>query len=348
MKYIGHSGEDPIPTQRVAVLLTNLGTPDNPDRRSLRRYLKEFLWDPRVIEVPRPIWWLILNLIILNIRPSRSAAAYREVWTERGSPLLYHTQDQACALQRRLGPDVLVDFAMRYGNPSIPERIQRLMERGVEELLVLPMYPQYAGPTTASTFDRVAEDLVLRRRLPGLRLVRDYHDFKPYIEALACSIETHWETHPRADCLLLSYHGEPQRYVDQGDPYYDQCLQTSELLACRLGLDETEYQVTFQSRFGREPWLQPYTDKTLQALPGEGVKSVQILCPGFSSDCLETIEEIGMENRDYFLEAGGERFEYIPCLNSSGPHIEALAQLVEHHLGDWHDEDRDRTRITLV
>ncbi|TXS89851.1 ferrochelatase [Parahaliea maris] len=323
----------------VGVLITNLGTPDAPTTGALRRYLKQFLSDPRVVEVPRLLWWFILNGIILNVRPSRSAAAYREVWTDEGSPLLLNTRDQAGGLQAALaktyGDDVVVEFAMRYGSPAIGEGIEALWQRGARRLVVLPLYPQYSGPTTASTFDALAADFQARRWLPETRFISDYHDHPAYIEALADSVRQHWEQHERAQRLQFSYHGEPQSYVDKGDPYYDQCLATSRLVAQALGLADSDWDVSFQSRFGRDPWLQPYTDETLKSLPGQGIRSLQILCPGFSSDCLETVEEIGIENRDYFLEAGGERYEYIPCLNAGPAHIEALRQIVAGNLGGW-------------
>jgi ferrochelatase len=339
MKYTGVNGFSHQNRGRIGVLLTNLGTPDEPTPAALRRYLKEFLWDPRVVEVPRPIWWLILNGIILNVRPRRSAAAYQEVWTDEGSPLLLHTRAQAQALASRLSNEadgrILVDFAMRYGNPSITSVLSRMQDAGVRQLLVLPLYPQYSGATTASTFDALAADFTRRRWLPDLRFVSHYHDFEPYIEAMAVAIEEHWRQHGRADRLLLSYHGVPRRYLLAGDPYYCECMKTSRLLAQRLGLKEGEYQTCFQSRFGREEWLKPYTDETLKALPGQGVRSVQVFCPGFAADCLETIEEIGVENRDYFLGAGGERYEYIEALNSRDAHIDALERLVRQQIGDW-------------
>ncbi len=323
----------------TGVLITNLGTPDEPTTSALRRYLKEFLWDPRVVEVPRPIWWCILNGIILNVRPRRSAAAYREVWTDAGSPLMLHTQAQTEQLRQRLeghfGDRVVVEFAMRYGNPSISSVIDRMQQAGVRHLLVLPLYPQYSGATTASTFDAVAEDFRQRRWLPELRMVNHYHDFPAYIEALAVSVERHWQAHGRADRLIMSYHGVPKRYLLQGDPYFCECHKTSRLLAERLGLKDGEWMTTFQSRFGREEWLKPYTDETLKGLPGQGVKSVQVICPGFSADCLETIEEIGQENRDYFVEAGGERYEYIPALNADPVHIDMLEKLVMLNLQGW-------------
>lgn len=339
MGYRGVEGFQHDQQDLTGILITNLGTPDEPTTPALRRYLKEFLWDPRVVEVPRPIWWCILNGVILNIRPRRSAEAYKTVWTEEGSPLMVHTQNQCTALRERLqarfGKNVMVEFAMRYGNPSIASTIDRMQQAGVRRLLVLPLYPQYSGATTASTFDAVAEDFRKRRWLPELRMVNHYHDYPPYIEALAASVERFWEQHGRADKLLMSYHGVPKRYLLQGDPYFCECHKTSRLLANRLGLGEGEWMTTFQSRFGREEWLKPYTDHTLKSLPKEGVKSVQIVCPGFSADCLETIEEIGEENREYFMEAGGEQYDYIPALNAESMHIDALESLVADHVQGW-------------
>jgi ferrochelatase len=335
MKYTGTEDFDHEQRPRVGLLLTNLGTPQAPEKAALKTYLKQFLSDPRVVEVPRVLWWLILNGIILNIRPARSAAAYRTVWTEEGSPLLLHTQDQCAAIAEKFGEELVVDFAMRYGEPAIPDVLQRMLEQGVRKLLVLPLYPQYSGPTTASTFDAIAEDFTQRRWLPEFRFVTHYHDHPAYIQALAQSIRVFREQHGSADKLLFSYHGEPRRYLDEGDPYHCECLKTTRLVAEELGLAEGEYASTFQSRFGREEWLKPYTDETLKALPGEGVSSVQVICPGFSADCLETIEEIAVENRDYFLEAGGQRYEYIPCLNSSTEHIDALEAIVREQLGSW-------------
>ncbi len=343
MKFTGQPDFSHRRPLRTGVLITNLGTPDAPTTPALRRYLREFLSDPRVVEVPRPLWWLILNLVILVIRPPRSAHAYRGVWTEQGSPLLVHTRNQCEGLRQRLqaeyGEDLVVDFAMRYGNPSIPSVLQRMAEQGVTRLLVLPLYPQYSASTSASTFDAVAQDFAARRWLPDLRFISHYHDYAPYLDAMAEHIHSHWAQHGRAEKLLFSYHGVPKRYLTEGDPYFCECHKTSRLLAERLGLNERQWQVTFQSRFGREEWLQPYTDATLKALPGEGVKSVQVFCPGFSADCLETLEEIDVENRGYFMEAGGERFDYIPALNDCPAHLDALAALVHDHLLGWPDQD---------
>jgi ferrochelatase len=339
MKYIGTENFDHGQPPRVGVLLTNLGTPDAPDKKSLRPYLKQFLSDPRVVEIPRLLWWLILHGIILNLRPARSAAAYRSVWTEQGSPLLVHTRDQAEALRQRLevryGERIKVDFAMRYGSPGLPEVTGRMLEKGVRKLLVLPLYPQYSGPTTGSTFDALAAEFTGRRWLPELRFVNSYHDHPAYIRAMADSVRAFREQHGAADRLIFSYHGEPRRYLDQGDPYFCQCQKTSRLVAQALELGETDYLTTFQSRFGRAEWLQPYTDETLKTLPAQGIKSIQIICPGFAADCLETLEEIAVENRDYFLQAGGERYEYIPCLNSSPSHMEALEQIIAGQLKEW-------------
>ena len=323
----------------LGVLVTNLGTPDAPTPKALRRYLKEFLWDPRVVEVPRPIWWLILNGIILNIRPRRSAQAYASVWTDAGSPLMTHSRRQQAALQAALekslpGP-VRVELAMRYGNPAIASGLAALRAAGARRILVLPLYPQYAASTTASTFDAVFDQLKSWRWVPELRVVNDYHDDPGYLDALAASIREAWAQRGPADKLLFSFHGVPKRYLLAGDPYHCFCHATARQVAQRLELPPERWQVSFQSRFGREEWLKPYTDQTLKSLPGEGVKSVDVVCPGFSADCLETLEEIAVENRDYFLEAGGEAYHYIPALNDRSDHVSALAALVRRHCAGW-------------
>ncbi len=324
---------------RTGILLVNLGTPDAPDRASVRRYLKEFLWDPRVVEVPRPIWWLALNLVILNTRPARSAKAYAKVWTDEGSPLLTISRQQEAALrsalQERHGDAVRVELAMRYGRPSIAQGLQALRKAGVRRLLVLPLYPQYSATTTASVMDAVWAELQQWRWLPELRSIHHYHDDPAYIAALAASVREHQAEHGEAERLLLSFHGIPQEYFEKGDPYHCECQKTGRLLSEALGLTPEQWTLSFQSRLGPKQWLQPYTDKTLERLASEGVKSVQVLCPGFSADCLETLEEIAMENREVFLGAGGERYEYIPCLNDRADHIAALTGLVERHLAGW-------------
>lgn len=345
MKYRGIDIEKLEETGRIGVLVTNLGTPDAPETGALRRYLREFLSDPRVVEVPRLLWWLILNLIILRIRPARSAAAYRTVWTDEGSPLMTHTSAIARALQakmsERFGDDVRVEFAMRYGNPSISEVTDRMLSRGVNKMLVLPLFPQYSGATGGSTFDAIGAELSRRRQVPSLRFVDHYHDHPDYIGALALSIRAFQAEHGKPDKLLFSYHGVPKRYCDEGDPYFCQCHHTTQLVAQLLDLEEGSYMTVFQSRFGREEWLKPYTDETLKSLPGEGVSSVQVICPGFAADCLETLEEIGEENREYFLEAGGSEYAYIPCLNSHPEHVAALAHLLEEELGGWVEKRLD-------
>ncbi|WP_018984201.1 ferrochelatase [Salinimonas chungwhensis] len=348
MKYKGSTNFSHDAPDKLGVLITNLGTPDSPTSSALRPYLKQFLSDPRVVEVPRFIWWFILNGVILNIRPRRSAKAYETVWTEEGSPLLAITKAQHKALadkcKQAYGDNVIVDYAMRYGNPSIAGAIDRLMEKGARKLVVLPLYPQYCASTTASTFDAVAQDFTSRRWMPELRFITQYHDRPDYIRALADKIRAHWEEHGKADKLLMSYHGIPKRYLLNGDPYHCQCYKTSRLLAEELGLEDNEYMTTFQSRFGREEWLQPYTDETMKSLPKQGVNSLQVVCPGFSSDCLETIEEIGEENREYFMHAGGKRYEYIAALNSDKSHIDMLFSLIEQNLHGWHTSQDNSER----
>lgn len=339
MKYQGLKDFKHDTQPKIGVLVTNLGTPQAPTKKALKVYLKEFLSDPRVVEVPRLLWWCILNLVILNIRPARSAKAYETVWTKQGSPLMVHTQNQHKAIKQKLqaefGENVIVEFAMRYGQPSVKETLQSMQKQGVTKLVTLPLYPQYSAATTGSTFDAIAQDFMQRRWLPDFRFISHYHDHPLYIQALVNKIQKYWQQNGQADKLIFSYHGVPQRYLDNGDPYHCECYKTTRLVAESLGLDKAQYMTTFQSRFGREEWIKPYTDHTLKALPEKGVKSVQVVCPGFSSDCLETIEEIGEENRDYFLEAGGEKFDYIEALNSDDEHIEALCEIIKANMQDW-------------
>ena len=328
--------EDSIST---GVLLTNLGTPDAPTSEALKRYLKEFLWDPRVVEEPRWKWWLILNGIILNTRPVKSAAGYKAVWTEKGSPLMMHSLNQQGGLQKSLsekfGDGLHVELAMRYGNPSIASGLQALREKGCARILVFPLYPQYSATTTGSTFDAIANELKQWRHVPELRMVSSYHDHPAYIDALASSVRRRWEAHGKADRLLISFHGIPQSYFENGDPYPCMSKKTGRLLAEALELREGDWLVSYQSRFGKEPWVKPYTDETLRAWGAEGVGRVDVICPGFSSDCLETLEEIKVENRDYFIEAGGQVFHYIPALNSDEAHIKALTEIANTHLNGW-------------
>jgi len=331
------SHDDPA---AIGVLLTNLGTPDAPTPAALRRYLREFLSDPRVVEQPRWLWWLILNGIILNVRPKRSAAAYRTVWGEEGSPLLATSRQQQQALapllQQMAGTVPLhVELAMRYGNPGIRQGLEALRDKGCRKILVLPLYPQYSATTTGSTFDAVADVLKTWRWVPELRMVEGYHAHPAYIEALAASVRAHWQQHGEPERLLLSFHGIPQRYFEAGDPYPCLCRKTGRLLAEALNLPEGRWQVCFQSRFGREPWMQPYTDETLKAWGAERLARVDVICPGFSADCLETLEEIAVENRHIFEQAGGGAFHYIPALNTQLAHIDALYKVAADHLCGW-------------
>ena len=338
-RYIGQPDYAHGSQPTLGVLLTNLGTPDQPTTWALRRYLSEFLSDPRVIEVPKPIWWFVLNGIILNTRPQKSAKSYRKIWTEEGSPLMRISQKQQQALQSALdekmpGP-VKVALAMRYGNPSINQGLEELRAAGARRLLVLPLYPQYSAATNASTFDKVSEVLQRWRWLPDFRFISHYHDERGYIQALAKRIRAHWDNEGRADKMLFTFHGIPKHYFMAGDPYHCECHATARLLAEELGLAEDEWQVSFQSRFGPREWLKPYTDEVLAAMPSQGIRSVQVVCPGFSADCLETLEEMNIQNRELFMQAGGDRFTYIPALNDQPAHIDFLAELVHRHAQGW-------------
>lgn len=324
--------------ERTAVLLVNLGTPDEPTAPALRRYLGEFLSDRRVVEIPRAIWLPILHGVILRTRPAKSAAKYASIWTPDGSPLAVWTAKQGKLLGGYLGERghrVLVRHAMRYGRPSIATELDALVAQGATRILVLPLYPQYSGTTTASVIDAVNAWSARQRRIPELRFVNRYHDDEGYIRALARRIEDHWMTHGRGERLLLSFHGVPERTLHLGDPYHCECHKTARLLAERLGLAPEQVMVTFQSRFGRAKWLQPYTEPTLVKLARSGVKRVDVACPGFTSDCIETLEEIDMEARAAFLGAGGEEFGYVPCLNDQHEWIAALSAIAIRHLQGW-------------
>jgi ferrochelatase len=328
-----------VPQEATGVLITNLGSPEAPSTGALRRYLQEFLSDPRVVELPRPLWWLILNGVILNVRPARSARLYRRVWTPDGAPLLAIVRRQLAALEAalrgRTGTPVRIALGMRYGDPSIRSALESLRDQGCTRILVLPLYPQYFSGTSGSTFDALAAVLTRWRRVPSLRLVADYHDDEGYIRALARSVRDLWGRKGEPERLLLSFHGIPVRYQRSGDPYPQQCQRTANLLAAALGLPYERWLVSYQSRFGREKWVEPYTDRTLTQWGAQGVKSVDVLCPGFSADCLETLEEIDMLTRKLFLAAGGERFRYIPALNDRPDHVEVLADIVGRHLAGW-------------
>lgn len=327
----------------IGVLVAHLGTPDAPTPAALRRYLRQFLSDPRVIELPRWKWLPVLHLLVLTTRPAKSAALYRKIWTSEGSPLLVHTRAVAnavgAALRARLAEplrsSIQMAVGMRYGNPSMVSALRQLAERGCRRILVFPLYPQYSGTTTASTFDAVFAELQTWREMPELRTVNDYHDDMGYVAALAASIRDSWRERGRAKKLLLTFHGIPRRYVDAGDPYFAQCHETARRVVQQLGLAAGDFDVTFQSLFGKEEWLRPYTDETMKRLGAEKLASVDVLCPGFSVDCLETLEEIDGENREFFTNAGGGEYRYIPCLNERPDHIAALADVALRHLGGW-------------
>jgi len=337
---------------RSGILLVNLGTPEAPTAQALRPYLKQFLSDPRVVEIPRAVWWLILNGIILNTRPKKSAEKYASIWTSEGSPLKVHTEKQAKLLKgwlsEKIASPYMVEYAMRYGSPSVPDTLARMKAAGCDRILILPSYPQYAASSTATAFDDAFAWLQKIRNQPALRTLKHYHDHPAYIQALAANIRDYWQMHGRPDVLLMSFHGVPRYTLDKGDPYHCECRKTARLLVEALQLEESQYRVCFQSRFGKAEWLQPYTDKTLEALGKSGIGRVDIVAPGFTADCLETLEELAMEGRASFLGAGGKAFHYIPALNEHPRWIDALGQIALENLGGWvsetWDEDRDEAR----
>lgn len=338
-QYHGQTSFDHSAPQRIGVLLVNLGTPEAPTKKALYPYLKDFLADPRVIEVSPLVWKVILNLFILPFRPKRSAELYKNVWTEHGSPLLLYTESQAKLLQqelqRRLGDGVVCHFAMRIGSPSIEHGLLELERQGVTRLLVVPMFPQYSGTTTGSVFDGVTQELQRWRWIPEFRMMTHYHDDPGYIRALANSVREVWKRDGEAEKLLISFHGIPKRYFLSGDPYFCECQKTARLLTEELGLGKERFIVSFQSLFGKEEWLRPYTEETVIALAKSGVKSLDVICPGFSVDCLETIDEINREIRHVYEEHGGGNFRYIPCLNDRADFIESLAGVCERQLQGW-------------
>lgn len=319
----------------VGVLLSNLGTPDSPSVTDVRRYLKEFLSDRRVVSMPRILWWPVLNFIILNTRPKHSAHAYAKIWTEEGSPLLTISQQQAQALQIAMNLEKQcfhVVLAMRYGQPSIAEGLKELRDKGVRNIIVLPLYPQFSHTTTSSTRDAIVSEISKRDEPIAIEFIEHYYAEPKYIDALAESVREHWSNHGRAQKLVMSFHGIPQDYADAGDPYPVQCNQTAALLANALELKSDDWVLSFQSRLGPKQWLEPYTNTTLKSLAAAGIKKVQLLCPGFSADCLETLEEIKIENRDVFITAGGKDYQYIQCLNAQNAHIEMMTTLIHRRL----------------
>ncbi|NID17474.1 ferrochelatase [Luteibacter yeojuensis] len=337
--YTGPAGQTHDNAPKAGVLLVNLGTPDAPTAAAVRPYLAQFLSDRRVIDYPRLLWKAILYGVILRVRPKRSAHAYARIWTPEGSPLRVYSEALAAALQQELAANVAgpvrVALAMRYGQPDIAGSIAALQRQGVRRLLVLPLYPQYSATSTGSVFDAVADTIKGLRWPPELRQVNDYHAEPDYIAALADSVRAHWEAHGRGEKLLMSFHGIPERYVREGDPYFEQSQETARRLREALGLSEAEAPISFQSRVGRERWLQPYTDETVRAFGAQGIKRIDVVSPGFAVDCLETLEEIAMQNAEFFIEAGGDTLSYIPCLNATASHVRALSTLVRRHGQGW-------------
>lgn len=336
--YLGLPDYDHASALKTGVLLVNLGTPASPAPGDVRRFLAEFLADPRVVKSPRWLWWLALHGVILRIRPRKSAHAYQQIWTPQGSPLLVHSTALSAGLQqeltRRLGNHVIVGLGMSYGAPAIAGTLEQMYRAGVCRLVVLPLYPQYSGTTTASVFDRVTGALQRFRWIPELRFIAQYHDDSGYIDALAASIREHWSAHGQRH-LLFSFHGIPRSYLLAGDPYHCQSLKTARLVSERLGLEASDWSVSFQSQVGRAEWLRPYTDELLLRYAKEGPRRISVVCPGFATDCLETLEEIEIRNRALFLENGGEAYDYVPALNATAVHVGLLADLVTRNLQGW-------------
>lgn len=324
---------------RTAVLLINLGTPDEPTPAAVRAYLREFLSDPRVVEIPRPVWLPILYGLVLTTRPKASAERYAMIWTREGSPLRVHTERQTALLRGYLGERVrvplVVDYAMRYGSPSIPDKLRALHAQNCRRVLLVPMYPQYAASTAATAFDQAYATWQTLRDQPSVRTIRSFHDDAGYVAALAQSVRDYWTAHGRPEQLLMSFHGAPRYTLDRGDPYHCECQKTGRLLAEALQLTPAQYRITFQSRFGRAEWLKPYTADTLEALGRAKTRRVDVVCPGFVADCLETLEEIAIEGRTIYTRAGGGEYHYIPCLNERPDWIHALTDLVAKHLLGW-------------
>ncbi len=314
--------------QTTGVILTNLGTPNAPTTKAVRSYLAEFLMDRRVVELPRPLWFCILYGIILPFRSRQSAKLYQSIWQDNGSPLLVTLQQQARALQEALQENnIFITYGMRYGQPSIATALKQCKAKQCAKIIILPLYPQYSAATTASTFDAISKELRNWREIPEIHFINQYFSEPGYIKAIANSITSHWQQAGHSDKLIFSYHGLPKQFIEKGDPYYSHCQQTTALVAKELNLKSNDYVMTFQSRLGKAAWLEPYTDVALQQL-GQQHKSVAVICPGFSADCLETLEEINIRNREFFLDAGGKDFHYIPCLNASSEHIALLKELV--------------------
>lgn len=320
--------------RKTLALIVNLGTPDQPTASAVRRFLGQFLHDYRVVDMSRWLWCILLHFIILPIRSGRVAKNYQKIWLAQGSPLLVYSQNLADKLQHQM-PNIRVRLAMRYGQPAIDKVLAENAD--IEELIVLPLYPQYSATTTASIFDAVSQHYQKQERIPNIRFISEYYQSSAWLDAMEARIRNHWDLHGQAEKLLFSFHGIPQRFADRGDPYPQQCQRSAELIADRLQLSTEQWQLTYQSRFGREPWLQPFTDKTLQELASQGLKNVDIVCPGFAVDCLETLEEISIENNRLFQQAGGTQLSYISALNAEPGHVAALAYIIESHATKHHD-----------
>jgi len=322
-----------VTTKKTGILLANLGSPTAPTTRAVRRFLKDFLWDPRVVNLPRPLWWVILHFFVLPFRPARSALAYRKIWHEKGSPLTYLTRELTGKVADKLNAKgITIDYVMRYGEPSIANQLRAFKKAGITDLIILPLYPQYSSTTTASIYDHLVKELNQWRHLPNIQFISDYHQDKHYIAAVADSIEQAWREQGKNELLIMSFHGLPEKLTQWGDPYFHQCHKTAALIAEKLGLNEKEWMIVFQSRFGKAEWLKPYCADTLQNLPGQGIKAVDVVCPGFAVDCLETLEEIAMENKSLFMKFGGTSFRYILALNDSEAHINAIVNLLEQKI----------------
>ncbi len=325
--------------ERIGVLLVNSGSPDSASTQDVRRFLGRLLGDPRVVELPRVLWLPILHGIILRTRPFRSARKYRRIWSERGSPLLAHSEDLRERVAARVGESVLaptaIEIGMLYSRPGVSEALARLRDAGAQRILVVPLFPQYCSVSTGAVHDQVTDELSRWRWLPELRFISEYHEHPGYIDALRESVATHWAEHGPTRHLLMSFHGIPDKYFRKGDPYYCKCQKTARLLADELNLEEGSWSISFQSRYGPGNWLRPYTDEVLEALPTRGIRSVTVVCPGFSVDCLETLEEIDIENRERFLKAGGTEFQYVPALNAQPSHASVLSDLIVRNLLGW-------------
>lgn len=315
---------------KKGVLLVNLGSPSTPDISSVRQFLKEFLWDPRVVNLPRFLWWIILHFLILPFRPRKSLKAYKKIWHKKGSPLLFLTLQLTEKVADCFdSQSTAVNYVMRYGEPSIAKQLRQYKKNQIDELIVIPLYPQYSSATTASVYDAVVKELSQWRYIPAIRFVNNYHQNALYVEAIATSIERTWKNKGRNELLLMSFHSLPEKLTEWGDPYFEQCKRSAELIAEKLSLSNEQWKTVFQSRFGKAKWLQPYLNEVLQDLPEQGIKNIDVVCPGFAVDCLETLEEIELTNKAIFLDAGGESFHYIPALSDSNQHVEMMVKLIK-------------------